>query len=106
MLLIFYMSAKCAAPLAHRELMDMILAVQRTRILGEELEMVSKTKVRGILALLKNAHALLATAGQGDSVRLYLGKAVTTFRMFREKHDAFINRCILQQHMFLPLTVK
>ncbi len=100
------MSAKCAAPLAHRELMDMILAVQRTRILGEELEMVSKTKVRGILALLKNAHALLATAGQGDSVRLYLGKAVTTFRMFREKHDAFINRCILQQHMFLPLTVK
>lgn len=106
MLLIFYMAAKCVSPLAHRELMDMILAVQRTRILGVEMEMVSKTKVRGILALLKNSHALLATAGNGDSARLYLGKAVTSFRMFREKHDTFINHCILQQHIFLPVTVK
>ncbi len=102
----FYVSVKSAAPLAHRDLMDMILTLKETKTLGDDMASVSKTKLRGILALLKNAHALLATAGQGDSVRLYLGKAVTTFRMFREKHDAFINRCILQQHMFLPLTVK
>lgn len=100
------MAAKVAAPLAHRQLMDLVLAAQQARFLGEEIAVISKTKVRGVLALLKNAHSLDTSGGSGESVRLYLGKGVVSFRNFREKHDSFVNRCISQQNFFLPVAVK
>lgn len=106
MLLTLYIATKVAAPLAHRQLMDMVLAAKQARVLVNDLEIVSKTKIRGILALLKNAHSLYTSGGNGESVRLYLGKGVVNYRTFREKHDSFISRCILQQHIFLPIAIK
>jgi hypothetical protein len=70
------------------------------------LDHVSKTKIRGIFALLKTCLSLDTLPGQGDAVRLLIGKGINSFKDFRERHDTFINRVLLQQHIFLPLNLK
>lgn len=96
---------KVAAPLAHRDLMDMVCAIKDGGLL-HELESVSKTKIRGIFALLKNSQSLGTSNAEGDAVRLFLGRGVFSFKEFREKHDIYLNRIMMQQHLFIPLQFK
>ena len=97
-----YVAVKCGAPLAHRELMDMVLSVKEKRVLPG-VESISKTKVRGVFSLLKNAQALETSDGVGEGVRLFMGRGIACFLDFREKHDAFLQKCIIQQHFFIPI---
>jgi hypothetical protein len=86
--------------------MDMVCAVKDSQIMVG-FEIVSKTKIRGIFALLKNAQCIGgANNGEGESVRLQLGRGINEFQDFREKHDSYLNRIILQQHLFIPLSLK
>jgi hypothetical protein len=100
LLVIIYVALKNLPPMAHRELMDMILTVKEQKIL-DELHLVSKTKVRGIFSLLKNANAMEAPNEVGEGVRLHLGKGITSFLEFKAIHDEYIHRCILQQRLNL-----
>jgi hypothetical protein len=78
-----------------------------SRVYGNDLMDVSKTKIRGVLSLVKNAHVVTASEpGEGESIQLYLGKDITLFQQFREKQDAFINKCCMLQHIFIPLSIK
>jgi hypothetical protein len=100
--MIIYAACKNVSPLAYRELMDMVSAV-KDRGLVDGIDNISKTKIRSIFALLKNAQAILANNEINNSVRLYLGKGVINFHDFRVKHDQFLQRCILKQAPFHPL---
>jgi hypothetical protein len=100
--MIIYAACKNVSPLAYRELMDMVSAV-KDRGLVDGIDNISKTKIRSIFALLKNAQAILANNEINNSVRLYLGKGVFNFHDFRVKHDQFLQRCILKQAPFHPL---
>lgn len=82
--------------------MDMVLSV-KDRGLIQDINTISKTKVRGVFSLLKNAQALETTESAEDGVRLYMGRGIVTFKDFREKHDAFLQKCIIQQHFFIPI---
>lgn len=104
-MLIIYTAVKCAAPLAHRDLMDMVCAIKDGGILPE-LESISKTKIRGIFALLKNSQSLGTSNAEGDAVRLFLGKGIFSFKEFREKHDIYLKRIIMQQRLFIPIQIK
>jgi hypothetical protein len=78
-----------------------------SRVYGNDLMDVSKTKIRGVLSLVKNAHVVTASEpGEGESIQLFLGKDITLFQQFREKQDAFINKCCMLQHIFIPLSIK
>ncbi len=81
------------------------MAVRDSKIL-EQFDTITKTKVRGVFSLLKNSHSLDPVDGIGEGVRLYLGRGVKGFKEFRDKHDAFLTKCILQQRLFIPLNVK
>jgi hypothetical protein len=83
----------------------MLMLVKQTRLLTD-IENVSKTKIRGIFALLKNSHAMVTAGPEGESVRINLGKGITTFRHFREKQDSFISKCVTLQQIFIPYETK
>ena len=99
-----YTAVKCVNPIAHRELMDMVTAAKDSGIISG-IDNVSKTKVRGIFALLKTCLALGTINGDGESVRLFIGKGINSFRDLRERHDAFLRRCLLQLRINLPLHI-
>lgn len=104
-LMCIFVSMKCAHSLAHRELIDVVMAIKDARAVTQ-LDNVSRTKVRGVLALLKHAQMFITHGEEGEAVRLHLTPAIATFKDLRDKHDAFVNRCILQHHLFIPVNLK
>lgn len=100
-----FVAVKAATTPAHRELIDMVMAVKESNSVTQ-LESVSKTKVRGVLALLKHAEILVAQGTEGEPLRLYLAPTVTSFRDLRERHDTFLSRFIMEQHLFIPAILK
>jgi hypothetical protein len=104
--LLIFTALKCCVSLTHRELMDLLMMCKKSGIVCG-LEEISKTKIRGVLSLVKNSHAVVETEGsEGESIQLFLGKDITSFQHFREKQDAFINKCCMLQHIFIPPTMK
>jgi hypothetical protein len=100
-----YAAMKCGAPLAHRELIDMVIAVKEGSAISQ-LEQVSRTKVRGVLALLKHAQLFVTHGVDGEAVRLHLASNITSFKDLRDRHDTFLNRYILIHHLFIPVNIK
>ena len=76
--------------LAHKELIDMVIAVKEDKW-QEELDQISKTKIRGVLTLLKHAESLsLQPAHLEAPVALGIAKDITCFEDLRNKHDRFL----------------
>jgi hypothetical protein len=95
----------CIVP-AHRELIDLIMAVKEDPYLKTGLEFVSKTKVRGVLALLKHGELLLTEGEEGQPVSLFLPDNIKNFQDLRERHDIFLNQYMLEHHLFVPTTLR
>lgn len=83
----------------------MIMAARDSKILSA-IENVSKTKIRGVLALLKHGEMLLTQGIEGEPVRLSLAPGIDTFKELRERHDAFLHRYIIEHHLFVPTVLK
>lgn len=94
-----------AAPHAHRELIDMVMAVKESGRVTQ-LENVSKTKVRGVLALLKHGELLITQGVDGEPVRLFLSRGIDNFGSLRTLHDDFLLRYIAEHHIFIPDVLK
>eukprot|EP01036_Dinobryon_divergens_P027985 gene27985-36856_t len=90
---------------AHRELIDMVMAVKDSGKITQ-LELVSKTKVRGVLALLKHGELLITQGEEGEPVRLYLARGIGSFKDLRERHDIFLHRYISEHKMFIPAVLR
>lgn len=71
-----------------------------------QLETVSKTKVRGVLALLKHGEMLITQGSDGEPVRLFLANGIDTFKDLRDRHDVFIMRYMTEHHLFIPAILK
>eukprot|EP01034_Spumella_vulgaris_P022618 gene22618-28755_t len=100
-----FVAIRSSSTPAHRELIDMVMAVKESNKISQ-LEHVSKTKVRGVLALLKHGELLITQGAEGEPVRLYLGQGINTFRDLRERHDVFLGRYMLEHHLFIPAILK
>lgn len=76
---------------AHKELIDLVMAVKECGLIPN-LENVSKTKVRGVIALLKLA-SIVETKGSCDKlpVILTLSSAIDSVETMREQHDEFLS---------------
>ena len=80
-----------SVPLAHRELIDVVMHARESSPDLSDCESCSKTKVRGILALLKHADILVAqTVGEGLPVQLSISHNIQTFDDVRRKLDEFL----------------
>lgn len=97
---------KSFATPAHRELIDMVMAVKDSGKVATQLEPVSKTKIRGVLALLKHGELLVTQGDYGEPVRLYLAPGIETFKDLRERHDSFLSSYMLDHHLFIPAMLR
>lgn len=75
--------------LAHRELIDVVMDINSAGLLAQP-ESVTKTKIRGVLALLKHADVLMTQSPDGTPVKLKKSEAVSSFRILRKIHDDFL----------------
>jgi hypothetical protein len=105
MLMIIYVAMKISTTLTLRELMNMIIAVKETHLLSQ-LEGISKTKIRGVLAVLKHGQLFLTNDEAGEAVQLCFNHCIQCFKDLREQHDSFINQWMLLNHPFLPINLK
>ena len=86
-----YVAIQTHGAQAHRELIDLVINARDTRALKvSHLESVTKTKVRGVLALLKHANVLETCGSEGQPVQLSLNPAITSFTSLRTAHDAYL----------------
>lgn len=81
----------------------MVMAVKDANIISN-LEFVSKSKVRGMLSLLKHCHVLLTQVkGPGEQPGyLYLAQAVTSFQVMRDWHDDYLLKFMQKLPLTLP----
>ncbi len=100
-----FVAIRSATTPAHRELIDMVMAVKESNHVSQ-LDSVSKTKVRGVLALLKHGELLVTQGSEGEPVRLYLAYGINSFKELRERHDIFLNRYMMEHHLFIPAILK
>ena len=86
---IFISASVLKKPVAHRELIDLVIEVKESSLFPD-FEDVSKTKIRGMLALLKHSHILEPYLFEEDPVKLKLVDSIQNFTMLRKIHDAFL----------------
>jgi hypothetical protein len=97
-----YVAVKSTKSPAHRELIDMVMVLRES---GEvsQLEQVSKTKVRGVLALLKHGEILETQGVEGFPVKLVLSPNVNSFEELRDRHDTYLTLFSQEYRIEVPL---
>lgn len=86
---IFLSAEVLKKPVAHRELIDLVIEVKDCGLFPD-FEDVSKTKIRGILALLKHSLILEPYLFEEDPVKLKLSDSIVNFSSLRKLHDSFL----------------
>ena len=88
-------------PVVHQRLIDLAMALKDSGILPE-VESVSKTKVRGVLAILKQAEFVGKCGELGEAVQLYLTEEMDSFGKLRERHDKFLQAYMVENLLHVP----
>ena len=77
----------CVHALTHKEMIDTVVHYQK---IEARYENVTKTKTRGVIALLKHAASIDSFTPIGDSVQIALNYSVNTFQDLRALHDRYL----------------
>jgi hypothetical protein len=93
------------SPIVHRVLMDMCCAVKDMQVVPG-IENTSKTKIRGLFALLKACQGLGIMSEEGESVQLRLGDGINSFKDLKQRHDVFMSQILNHLRVVLPVEVK
>lgn len=76
--------------LTHREILDLVTHFQEAFPNENYFENVTKTRTRGVLALLKHADIIDSISPIGIAVQICLRECVTSFQTFKRAHDDFL----------------
>lgn len=68
-----------------------------------QLEAVTKTKIRGVLAILKHGEIFESHPDLSEPVRLRLAPHITTFESLRLHHDLYLKRYAIYSFVYLAL---
>ncbi len=85
------MTDRLRKPAAHREIIEIIMSIKESEKFPH-FENVSKTKIRGLLALMKHSEILLPYINGDDPVKLQLSPEIHDFKTLRKFHDDFLSR--------------
>lgn len=83
---------------AHRHVIDMVMAVKDCNKFSL-LQSISKTKIRGVLALLKHGDMLNTSGIDGLPVNLFLADGMSSVEALRERHDAYLYQFIKEHNL-------
>jgi hypothetical protein len=92
-------------PVIHRELVDVAMYLKDCGLV-RELEHISKTKLRGVLAILKQGDLVMKHGAVGEPVQLNLGEEIDTFSDLRDQHDRFLNSYMVENLLNIPIVLK
>lgn len=84
-----YVAVQMAEKPAHREIIDMVMSIKSNPMFSN-LQNISKTKIRGLLALMKHGKMLDAQGAEGEPVKLSIPVGVTAFENLRAQHDKYL----------------
>jgi hypothetical protein len=79
----------------------MVMTVKESNMFPN-MHSVSKTKIRGILALLKHCDVMTTSGVEGLPVNLFLSEGVNSYQCLRERHDSYLLRFIHENHIPMP----
>lgn len=86
--------------IAHKELIEVIMKVSESSAVPHCVGSITKTKVRGLLALLKHADVLRTQDTEPNSpVLLVLDENIANFTQLRLQHDNFLNSFCTQNRI-------
>ncbi len=88
-------------PASHRELIHLAMVLKESGIVTG-VEHVSKTKVRGVLAILKQGQLVTKVGTMGDAVQLFLREDIDTFGRLRDRHDHFLLSYMMENLLNIP----
>lgn len=83
-----------------KALVDQVLYIKETNIIPE-LQGVSKTKVRGLIALLRQCDVVLIHHIDKDNILLVVNDDVHEFQEIRTRHDHFIESFMIKNKLYL-----
>jgi hypothetical protein len=93
-------------PVVHREVIHLAMILKESGFVPG-VDHVSKTKVRGVLAILKQADMVLKSGVlTGDAVLLQIDPQIANFDIFRDRHDQFLHRYMNENMKQLPEEMK
>lgn len=102
MLAAIFTSVNSAGGLSHRELIDSIITLNDSVRIQLD-DGPSKSKIRGVLALLKHSHVLRTSAINGKTVRLLLSDSIASFEKLREQLDSYLFYFANQNNLAIPM---
>lgn len=92
-------------PVIHRELLHLAMVLKDSGYVTG-VSHISKTKVRGLITILKQAEVILKCGALGDTVQLYLNDIVTNFGIVRDRHDQFLIGYMAESVIIIPEEMK
>ncbi len=92
-------------PIIHRELLHLAMVLKDSGYVTG-VSHISKTKVRGLITILKQAGVILKCGALGDTVQLYLNDTVTNFGIVRDRHDQFLIGYMAESVITIPEEMK
>jgi len=105
MLACVYVAITNTYTVAHRELLDLVMAVKDSGCISQ-VEQVSMTKIRGLLALLKHDNLLITQRMEGQPARLCFSPDIQSFYDLRMRHDRFLDRYMEDHYLFVPAILR
>lgn len=89
-----------------RDLIDISMFIKESNIISQ-IEHVSKTKIRGILALLKQSGMMITQVLEGGQyVRLVWADFVQSYYDLRSRHDIYLSQLLADNHVVVPIEIK
>lgn len=67
---------------------------------------VSKTKIRGVLAILKQGELIVKGGALGEAVQMQLEEGIDSFGELRDRHDRFLLGYMVENMMDIPEELK
>lgn len=92
-------------PIIHRELIHLAMALKSSGLLTG-VDNVSKTKIRGVLAILKQGELVVKEGALGEAVQMQLEEGIDSFGELRDRHDRFLSGYMIENMMDIPEELK
>ncbi len=92
-------------PIIHRELIHLSMVLKSSGILSG-VDNVSKTKIRGVLAVLKQGEVLVKGGSLGEAVQMQWVDGIESFGDLRERHDRFLLGYMVENMMNIAEELK
>ena len=92
-------------PIIHRDLIHLVMYLKTSTsspLLAASLQKVSKTKIRGVIAIFKQGELVSQLGNLEEAVQLSLDPTIDSIDKLRERHDKFLQAYMVENLLHVP----